>query len=190
MKKKILSVLLVCTLLLGLTGCGNSGEEDDVLKESEKTNENVKFENIKLDNKVQTNQVELYFEEFYNNSGKLSHGGFNNGQGGITDVENETYIYLYGTVKNLTESAFYPLGIKCEFLINDKYKTDCSAWNDKGLINPLSTANIIYYASISDELFSEIEKIELKIAVHEDASYNIVDDFSNYKYRYKLVKKY
>ena len=59
MKKKILSVLLVCTLLLGLTGCGNSGEEDNVLKESEKTNENVKFENIKLDNKVQTNQVEL-----------------------------------------------------------------------------------------------------------------------------------
>ena len=46
MKKKILSVLLVCTLLLGLTGCGNSGEEDNVLKESEKTNENVKFENI------------------------------------------------------------------------------------------------------------------------------------------------
>ena len=98
----------------------------------------------------------------------------------VNDKANEKYFVAKGKVKNLSSEeldvSFY--GMDASVLINDKYKADVQIEAEDtdgrgfyGKIKPLQTLNVIFYASISDELYKICNNVDMTLKVVNDARY-------------------
>ena len=98
----------------------------------------------------------------------------------LDDEEGEKYFVVKGKIKNLTgeDLDISYRGQSASLLINDTYKADVNAEAEDGdgkgfysNIKPLQTLNVIFYASVSDELQSISEKVEMKLKLVNNADY-------------------
>lgn len=96
----------------------------------------------------------------------------------VDDKEDEKYFVVKGKVKNLAgenlEISFR--GIKASLLINGKYKADVEINGVQptafyGDIKPLQTLDVIFYASVTDEVYDLCNYAELTLKAINDANY-------------------
>ena len=96
------------------------------------------------------------------------------------DKEGETYFVIRGTVKNLCgevtnlDNRLF-LG---EMLVNGTYKSDLQADEENsegtgfsGYIKPLQTANVVFFASVSDGVYELAEDVTVTMKLMNDAEY-------------------
>jgi len=98
----------------------------------------------------------------------------------IEDVQGEKYFVVKGKIKNLSgedlDISYH--GQSTSLLINNTYKADVYARAEEtdgtgfyGDIKPLQTLNVVFYASVSDELQAIWEKIDVNFKLVNDAAF-------------------
>lgn len=105
------------------------------------------------------------------------------------DKEDEKYVSIWGTIKNLSGEKIYIDEMEIEFKFNGKYSYSGSIIledNDKKgftssfcSVKPLSQSRIIIYTSVPDEIMSIYEQ--------GDLTFGFKDDFSSLSYMDKLL---
>lgn len=127
------------------------------------------------------NMVQITPEDFYFVEGELLPSITDDYYSYIDDVEDETYIVVTGTVKNLSGDT-----IDIEFGTNNKIVVNGTYTYTNGIltaededhnsfygyeIKPLKSAKFVYYVSVPDELIEMYEFCEIEISFNDLVNY-------------------
>lgn len=107
-----------------------------------------------------------------------------------SDQEDETYVVVYGTMKNLAGNDFELIGgTSIEFCFDDKYtyygsieveENDGSGFDS--WLKPLASRNYIIYASVPDELIDMYSSCTVNFQCSENIEWS-----SDYEYSYDII---
>lgn len=107
------------------------------------------------------------------------------------DEEGETYFLLHARIKNISGTEIYSMNSfgKCTLKVNEKYNVsgNIAAESQDGMdidcpIKPLQESNVIFYISVSDEMYKTYERATLFIDLtnNEEAINTYSGDESDY----------
>ena len=125
--------------------------------------------------------IEITPEDFYFAEGELLPSNTDGYYSSLEDVEDETYIVVTGTVKNLSgETIDIQFGTNNKIVVNGTFKYDngrLTAEDDEHNdffgydIKPLKSAKFVYYVSVPDELIEMYEYCEIEISFNDLINY-------------------
>lgn len=115
------------------------------------------------------------------------------------DKEDEKYIYLYGTIKNVSGEKFeFADNMYAKMTFDDKYNYSASIAADEGGslsyiyadLNPLKSEKFYILASIPDELAEQYTQVVVKFGFAEnfDGAYIFQEDECDYLYSVTVTK--
>lgn len=116
-----------------------------------------------------------------------------------SDKDDETYVYLYGTIKNVSGEKFeFADHMYAKMTFDDKYNFNASITADEGgdfsyiyaYLDPLKSEKFYIIASIPDELAEQFNEVEVKFGFREgfDYKYNIQENECDYLYSVNLTR--
>ena len=133
-------------------------------------------ETLTIDKMIQITPEEYYFVE-----GELLPSNTDGYYSSLEDVEDETYIVVTGTVKNLSGDAIdIQFGTNNKIVVNGSYTYTngrLTAEDDEHNdfygyeIKPLKSATFVYYVSVPDELIEMYEFCEIEISFNDLINY-------------------
>ena len=196
MKKKILGILLAGIIAISLTGCGNnnnakSGSSNNSnnfnnSSANDSSNKNVTFKNIKFGETVKNEQIEFTLDDFDIAEKELPYPG--GGYSSIADVDEESYIYLLGHIKNISNEPITVLGCKIEIIFDDKYSYNGEIWSNKSSFGRSAIDKFEIFSSVPDDVIKNYKTVEFRIAYYNDINKSILEnDFSLYENRYSII---
>lgn len=191
MKKKILRILLVGIIVIGLTGCGNdnnakNGSSNNSNNLNNSSNKNVTFKNIKIGETVKNEQIEFTLDDFNIAEEELPYP--DGDYASITDVDEESYIYLLGHIKNISNEPINVLGCKIEIIFDNKYSYNGEIWDTKSSFGHSAIDKFEIYSSVPDDVIKNYKTVEFRIAYYNDINKSILEnDFSLYENRYSII---
>ena len=111
----------------------------------------------------------------------------------MSDNEGEKYVYLYGTIKNISGNQYeFADNMYAHMTFDDKYNysANITADEDGGFsyiyayLDPLKSEKFYIIASIPDELADQYAQIKVKLGFAEnfDGAYNIQENECDYLY--------
>lgn len=165
-------------------------------------NEPIEAQLLNMDDGLSLDFVELSFDDAgIENEIKESNttGPGGNSGGNITRtvvIEPESagtkYIYLKGTIENLSSTELEDDNLKVKLVINDEYQlepkiTFISAGSSSHSIDPVNTALFVLSTGISDSIAEKIEKAVWYLGFEEEFKpKNRTGDISTSEYYYQL----
>ncbi len=117
----------------------------------------------------------------------------------LPDVDDEKYVYLYGTIKNVGGDQYeFADNIYVQFTFDDKYNYAGNITADEGgdfsyiyaHLDPLKSEKFYITASIPNELAEQYEKFTVKFGFAEnfDGEFSIKENECDYLYSVTVVK--
>lgn len=115
----------------------------------------------------------------------------------MADVENETYFWLTGTMKNISGNSYDVEDIVAEIIFDNKYTYNAYLKADDGgndfygsNVKPLSSVKYYIYTSAPDEIRDIYSTVTIKFGFKADFSGSYFDEFDecNYLYMVELTK--
>ena len=115
------------------------------------------------------------------------------------DQDGEKYIYIYGTIKNVSGNQFeFADNMFAKMTFDDKYNYRANITADEdgsfsyiyAYLDPLKSEKFYIVASVPDEMASQYNKVEIKFgfAKNFDGEYNIKEDECDYLYSITVTK--
>lgn len=109
----------------------------------------------------------------------------------MSDVENETYFWLTGTMKNISGNSYNVEDIVAEIVFDSKYTYNAYLKADDGgndfygyNVKPLASVKYYIYASVPDELIDMYSTVTVKFGFKENFSGSYFDEFDECDYLY------
>ena len=117
----------------------------------------------------------------------------------MPDQDDEKYVYLYGTIKNVGGESFeFADNMFAELVFDDKYVYSGNITADEGgdfsyiyaYLNPLKSEKFYIIASIPDELEEQYSKVVVKFGFCEnfDGPFSIQEDECDYLYSVTVTR--
>lgn len=113
---------------------------------------------------------------------------------GYGDKEDEQYLYIKGTIKNVFGSAYSADEMYVKFKFDDKYEYNGYVAVDDGTgdfygdyMKPLTSADYYILASVPDEIINSYKTCEIKFAFHDNFKHDYSSDFGEYENRYVIT---
>lgn len=116
-----------------------------------------------------------------------------------SDLDGEKYIYIYGTIKNISGDQFeFADNMYAKMTFDDKYNYRASIIADEdgsfsyiyAYLDPLKSERFYIIASVPDEMENQYSKVNVKFGFAEnfDGEYNIQEDECDYLYSITVTK--
>ena len=201
--KKILCLLISLMLMFTLAACGNKnntgnntdngGDVANVQEETEEETTAAECTPVYLNQLISCDGIfdmtltSVSWKDTVKPSNTSDYYSY------YKDKKGEKYIVIKGTIKNTSGSTIdVQFGSESMFKFNDKYEY-AATWTAEGeehddfygyQIKPLTTANVIFYASVPDEIKDEMVSGYLKFGF-DDLTTNVYD-FDECTHKYQL----
>lgn len=117
----------------------------------------------------------------------------------LEDIDGETYIYLYGNIKNVAGEAYDIHNIYASILVDGKYRYDGDIVGDEGgtfsyfssEIKPLQNEDIVIYFSVPDELTEAFKEAIVTFGFKDDfeSEFDMQESDCDYLYSISLVNE-
>lgn len=112
----------------------------------------------------------------------------------LEDVDGETYIYLYGNIKNISGETYDIHNIYASILVEGKYRYDGDIVGDEGgtfsyfssEIKPLQNEDIVIYFSVPDELTETFKEAIVTFGFKDDFESEFAMQESDCDYLYSI----
>ena len=170
----------------------NVVHDDSTGKSGNDTTDTTSFTNLNFGDQITLNFVEMTIkgaatsQELYptDTSGVYSY---------YSDKENETYFYIYGTIKNVGGNSYSVEDMNVLLTFDGKYNYRGYVAADDGgndfygdTVKPFGQVKVYIYASIPDELINSYTTCTVKFAFHDEFKHDYATDFAKYAYCYKV----
>lgn len=214
--KKILLVLVTFVLILNLGACklnnntiDTSGEVSDT-SENKMDSENENNISAEPEETEQKSKAINFGEQISLDFVEITIDGASSGEEikpdnpdrvyrYSSDQEGEKYVYLYGTIKNISGNKYeFADNMYAKMTFDDKYNYNANITADEGgtfsyiyaYLDPLKSERFYITASIPDELAEQYKKVEVKFGFAEnfDGEYNIQENECDYLYSVTVTK--
>lgn len=186
--KKVAAIFLAIMMILALCACGNktsqnesntsSQDKNNIIDDIEQGTDNSAV-STKLVNLNELFTVNNMFEIELNNakwSEKILPSNTTGAYSYHDDNEGEKYFVIRGKFKNLSsKDVDIQYSGEVKMIINGKYEVNATMELEKndgtsfyGNAKPLQTLNLIIFSSVSDELYSACNDIQVNIDIVND----------------------
>ena len=113
---------------------------------------------------------------------------------GYADKDSEQYLYIKGTIKNVSGAAYSADEMYVQFKFDDKYEYTGTVSIDNGegdfygdYMKPLTSADYYIWASVPDEIISSYKTCEIKFVFHDEFKHDYSSNFGEYENRYMIT---
>ena len=107
------------------------------------------------------------------------------------DLENETYFFISGTMKNLSGDTYSIGAVYSNFLFDGKYNYEGTIRHDTGdmlffgPIKPLETIPYYIYVSVPDELVGMYASFKIQLGFHNNFKTDMKPSFERFENQYE-----